>query len=61
VVRKSYGGPNKKDAYIFYKLYPDNEFSENIRKIANFITDLPEGSSKPVDVLENIIKQIKRS
>lgn len=61
VVRKSYGGPNKKDAYIFFKLYPNSEFSDSIRRIANFIKDLPDGKSKPVEVLENIIKQIKRS
>ncbi len=61
IVRKSYGGPNKKDAYIFLKLYPDNEFSASIHRIADFISDLPEGKSKPVNVLENIMNQIKRS
>jgi MinD-like ATPase involved in chromosome partitioning or flagellar assembly len=61
VVRKSYGGPNKKDAYIFFKLYPNSEFSDSIRRIANFISDLPDGKSKPIEVLENIIKQIRRS
>jgi hypothetical protein len=61
VVRKSYGGPNKKDAYIFFKLYPNSEFSDSIRLIANFISDLPDGKSKPIEVLENIIKQIRRS
>lgn len=61
LVRKSYGGPNKKDAYIFFQQYPDTEFATGIRRIAGFITDLPEGKRKPLGVLENVIKQIKRS
>jgi len=61
IVRKSYGGPNKRDAYIFFKLYPDTEFAAGIRLIANFLIGLPDGASKPFGVLENVMKQIKRS
>ncbi len=61
IVRKSYGGPNKKDAYIFFKLYPDTEFAAGIRKLSDFIISLPEGSRKPLGVFENVMKQIKRS
>jgi septum site-determining protein MinD len=61
IVRKSYGGSNKMDAYLFFKLYPDTEFAGAIRQIANFIVGLPEGTRKSHGVLENVIKQIKRS
>lgn len=61
VVRKSYGGANRKDAYLFFKLYPDTEFAGGIQQIANFLTELPDGTRKPLGVLENVIKQIKRS
>lgn len=61
IVRKSYGGPHKKDAHLYYKLHPDSEFSRRIDTIANFINQLPEGKRKPIQVLENLIKQVKRS
>ncbi|MCI0563905.1 MAG: MinD/ParA family protein [Nitrososphaera sp.] len=60
-VRKSYGGPNRKDAYLFFQLYPDSEFAAGIRQIASFISELPDGERKPFGVLENVMKQIKRS
>lgn len=61
VVRKSYGGPNRKDAYLFIELYPDSEFSAGIRQVADFMIQLPHGERKPVGILENVLKQIKRS
>lgn len=61
VVRKSYGGPNKKDAYLFLELYPDSEFATGIRQIADFMIGLPHGERKPHGILENVLKQIKRS
>jgi MinD-like ATPase involved in chromosome partitioning or flagellar assembly len=61
VVRKSYGGANRKDAYIFLELYPDSEFASGIRQIAKLMADLPDGTRKPHVILENVLKQIKRS
>jgi MinD-like ATPase involved in chromosome partitioning or flagellar assembly len=60
-VRKSYGGPHKRDAYLFYQRNPDSEFAANVRVIADFISGLPEGKKKSLDVLENVMKQVKRS
>jgi septum site-determining protein MinD len=61
VVRKSYGGPHKKDAYLFYQRYPDSDFSSNVQLIAKFIADMPEGKKKSIEVLENVMKQVRRS
>lgn len=61
VVRKSYGGANRKDAYIFLELYPESEFSAGIRQIAKVMMELPDGNRKPLGILENVLKQIKRS
>ena len=61
LVRKSYGGANRKDAYIFLELYPESEFASGIRQVAKIMTDLPEGKRKPLGILENVLKQIKRS
>lgn len=61
VVRKSYGGPHKKDAYLFYQRYPDSDFSSNVQLIAEFIADIPEGKKKSIEVLENVMKQVRRS
>ena len=61
LVRKSYGGPNRKDAYIFISLYPDSEFAAGIRQISEFMIGLPDGKRKPLGILENVLKQIKRS
>jgi septum site-determining protein MinD len=61
MVRKSYGGPHKKEAYLFYERNPDSEFANSVRVIADFINALPEGKKKSLDVLDNIMKQIKRS
>ena len=61
LVRKSYGGPNRKDAYIFISLYPDGEFAAGIRQISEFMIGLPDGKRKPLGILENVLKQIKRS
>jgi len=60
MVRKSYGGPNKREAYLFYERNPDGEFSNSIRTIAKFIEDLPDGKKKPLAVLDNIMKQVKK-
>lgn len=61
VVRKSYGGPHKKDAYLFYQRYPDSDFSSNVQLIAKFIAGMPEGKKKSIEVLENVMKQVRRS
>ena len=61
MVRKSYGGPHKKDAYLFYQRYPDSDFSSNVQLIAKFIADIPEGKKKSIEVLENVMKQVRRS
>lgn len=61
IVRKSYGGTNRKDAYIFLELYPDSEFAAGIRRIADFMVQLPDGKRKPLGILENVLKQVKRS
>jgi septum site-determining protein MinD len=61
LVRKSYGGPHKKEAYLFYRRYPDSEFAKEIQLIANFINNLPEGKKKSLDVLESMMKQVKGS
>jgi MinD-like ATPase involved in chromosome partitioning or flagellar assembly len=60
-VRKSYGGPNRQDAYIYLELYPNSEFAAGIRKTAEFMNSLPDGRRKPLGILENVLKQIKRS
>lgn len=61
LVRKSYGGPHKKDAYLFYKRYPGSDFAKSVDLIATFIANLPEGKKKPLEVLENVMKQVKIS
>ncbi len=61
IVRKSYGGTNKKDAYLFFELYPQSEFAAGIRQLASKMIELPEGKRKPLGILENVMKQIKRS
>jgi MinD-like ATPase involved in chromosome partitioning or flagellar assembly len=61
LVRKSYGGPNRKDAYIFLEQSPDSAFARGIHQIADFMAELPDGKRKPIGILENVLKQIKRS
>lgn len=59
LVRKSYGGPHKKEAYLFHQKYPDSEFSKQMETIVKFIERLPEGERKPVEALEKMLKQVK--
>lgn len=60
VVRKSYGGPQKKDAYLLYDKFPDSEFSAHVNSIAKFIQQLPEGMEKNPEKLQRILKQATR-
>lgn len=61
LVRKSYGGANKREAYLFLELYPDSEFAAGIKQVAKVMMELPDGTRKPLGILENVLKQIKRS
>ncbi|MEW5840989.1 MAG: MinD/ParA family protein [Thermoproteota archaeon] len=60
LVRKSYGGPRKADAHLFFEKFPDSEFSKQIQVIAKFIDGLPEADGKPIDMLERVLKQVKK-